>query len=85
MVNFILIPLPVVCTFQQSGELIQLCLVPAQGCGESTLKVLPHNLAMRHVWLPVLQSRGGSRVRRAKVHLLYSSRVRGVELSEEGG
>lgn len=64
---------------------MQLHLLPAQGCGESTLKVLPHNLAMRHVWLPVLQSRGGSRVRRAKVHLLYSTLVGGVELGEEGG
>ena len=64
---------------------MQLCLAPAQGCGESTLKVLPHNLAMCHVWLPVLQSRGGSRVRRAKVHLLCSSLVGGVELSEEDG
>lgn len=84
MVNFIRIPLPVVCTLQQSAELVQLCLVPAQGCGESMLKVLPHNLAMYHVRLPVLQSRGGSRVRRAKVHL-YSSLDGGVELGEEGG
>lgn len=85
VVNFIHIPLPGACTFQQSRELMQLCLVPAQGCRKSTLKVLPHNLAMCHVQLLLLQSRGDSRVRRAKVYLLYSSLVGGVELSEEGG
>lgn len=37
------------------------------------LKALPHNSVMCHVWFPVLQSRKGPGVRRARVHLLYCS------------